>query len=83
MDNIRIYTPFNKAEWNILQTKLPREITRYIKYTPAPKSVTDATSILLLNNSVMNFNEIFNILVDLFYDIDEIRREFNKDKGIN
>ena len=83
MDNIRIYTPYNRAEWNILQAKLPREITRYIKYTPAPKSVEDANSILLLNNSVMNFNEIFNILVDLFYDIEEIRRDYNKDKGIN
>ena len=80
MDNIRIYTPFSKAEWNILQSKLPREITRYIKYTPAPKSVTDAMSILLLNNSVMNFNEIFNILVDLFYDIEEIKVNITQSK---
>ena len=81
MDNIRIYTPFSQAEWRILQTRLPREITRYIKFTIAPKSCTEGNSILLLNNSVMNFNETFNILVDLFYDIDEIRKEF--DKGIN
>ena len=72
MDNIRIYTPFTRTEWVILQTKLPREITKYIKFTPAPKSVEGVKSILLLNNSVMNFNEIFNILVDLFYDIEEI-----------
>ena len=72
MDNIRIYTPFSPAEWRILQTKLPREITRYLKFTPAPKSVENAKSILLLNNSVMNFNEVFNILIDLFYDIENI-----------
>ena len=55
-----------------MQTKLPREITRYLKFTPAPKSVENAKSILLLNNSVMNFNEVFNILIDLFYDIENI-----------
>ena len=81
-DNIRIYTPFTRTEWMILQSSLPREITRYIKFTPAPNTV-DAKSILLLNNSVMNFDEVFNILVDLFYDIDNIRREFDRDKGIN
>lgn len=75
MDNIRIYTPFTRTEWTILQTSLPRELTRYIKFTPAPKSVDDAKSILLLNNSVMNFNEVFNILVDLFYDIERIINE--------
>lgn len=81
MDNIRIYTPFTAAEWRILQSKLPKHITKYIKFTVAPKSCEEANSILLLNNSVMNFNEVFNILTDLFYDIEEIRNEF--DKGIN
>ena len=81
MDNIRIYTPFTAAEWRILQSKLPKHITKYIKFTVAPKSCEKANSILLLNNSVMNFNEVFNILTDLFYDIEEIRNEF--DKGIN
>ena len=76
MDNIRIYTPFTRTEWMILQTHLPREITRYIKFTPAPKSVENAKSILLLNNSVMNFNEVFNILVDLFYDIENTMNNF-------
>lgn len=71
MDNIRIYSPFTNAEWRILQTRIPRNITKYIKFTNAPSSCEDAKSILLLNNSVMNFNEVFNILVDLFYDIEE------------
>ena len=80
MDNIRIYTPFTRTEWMILETGLPREITKYIKFTPAPKSVEDAKSILLLNNSVMNFDEVFNILIDLFYDIEEIKVNY---RGIN
>src|SRR5574344_730138 len=81
VDNIRVYTPFTKEEWRILQIKLPRNITKHIKWTQAPKSCEEATSILLVNNSVMNFNELFNILYDLFYDIDNISYEY--DKGIN
>ena len=77
-DNIRIYTPFTRTEWMILQTNLPREITRYIKFTPAPEAVGDAKSILLLNSTVMNFNEVFNILVDLFYDIENIMTNYGK-----
>ena len=77
MDNIRIYSPFSSAEWRILQARLPKNITKYIKFTAAPASCEEAKSILLLNNSVMNFNEVFNLLVDLFYDIEEIRREFD------
>ncbi|MBR3889610.1 hypothetical protein IKJ53_03755, partial [bacterium] len=78
MDNIRIYSPFSNAEWRILQARLPKNITKYIKFTVAPSSCAEANSILLLNNSVMNFNETFNILVDLFYDIEEIRNEFKR-----
>lgn len=77
MENIRIYSPFTSAEWRILQARLPKNITKYIKFTAAPASCEEAKSILLLNNSVMNFNEVFNLLVDLFYDIEEIRREFD------
>lgn len=81
-DNIRIYSPFTSAEWRILQTALPKNITKYIKYTNAPATCTDAKSILLLNNSVMNFNETFNILIDLFYDIEkriiELNNEYDK-----
>lgn len=78
MDNIRIYTPFTQAEWRILQTKLPRELTKYIKFTLAPKSVDGANSILLVNNSVMNFSKLFNFLIDLFYDI-----ETGVNEGVN
>ncbi|MGN1152990.1 MAG: transcription-repair coupling factor [Candidatus Gastranaerophilaceae bacterium] len=78
MDNIRVYTPFRKEEWRILQTKLPRNLTKNIQWTVAPKTCQDAASILLINNSVMNFDELFNILYDLFYDIDKISHEYEK-----
>jgi len=78
MDNMRVYTPFTKEEWRILQIRLPRNITKNIKWTQAPKSCEEAASILLVNNSVMNFNELFNMLYDLFYDIDKISYEYDK-----
>ena len=75
-DNIRIYTPYSQAEWKLIQHKLPSEILKRIKFTIAPKSCTDGQSILLLNNRYMNFNEVFNILTDLFYYINKTRNEF-------
>ena len=75
-DNIRIYTPYSQAEWKIIQRTLPSEILKRIKFTIAPKSCIEGNSILLLNNSYMNFNEVFNILTDLFYYIHKTSNEF-------
>ncbi len=75
-DNIRIYMPYNKAEWSIIASRLDRNITKYIKYTIAPKSCQDGNSILLFNNSVLSFKEVFNILSDLFYYINKISYEY-------
>ncbi len=75
-DNIRIYTPYLQAEWKLIQQKLPGEILKRIKYIIAPKSCLEGNSILLLNNAYMNFNEVFNILTDLFYYINKTRNEF-------
>ena len=77
-DNIRIYTPYNKAEWQIIQRGLPSEILKKIKFTIAPNACTEGNSILLLNNSYMNFNEVFNILTDLFYYINKIKNDYTK-----
>ena len=75
-DNIRIYTPYTQPEWKIIQRSLPSEILKRIKFTIAPESCTEGNSILLLNNAYMNFNEIFNILTDLFYYIHKTSNEF-------
>jgi len=75
-DNIRIYTPFMQAEWNILQRALPGNILKRVKFTIAPKSCQEGNSIILLNNSYMNFDEVFNILTDLFYYIHKVSHEY-------
>ena len=75
-DNIRIYMPYNKAEWNIIASHLNKNITKYIKYTIAPKACQEGNSILLFNNSVLSFKEVFNILNDLFYYINKISYEY-------
>ena len=75
-DNIRIYTPYTQPEWKIIQRELPSEILKRIKFTIAPASCQEGNSILLLNNSYMNFNEVFNILTDLFYYIHKISHEY-------
>ena len=75
-DNIRIYTPFSEVEWKIIKKGLPSNIIKKIKFTIAPKSCQEGNSILLLNHSYMNFDEVFNILTDLFYYIHKISHEF-------
>ena len=77
-DNIRIYTPYTQPEWKLIQPHLPAEILKRIKFTTAPASCREGVSILLLNNSYMNFDEIFNILIDLFYYIRKVSNEYSK-----
>ena len=77
-ENIRIYTPFTQAEWKIIYSKLPSDLTKKLKFVQAPKSTENANSILLFNNQYMNFNEQFNILEDLFYNIYKISHEYHK-----
>ncbi|MCD7779515.1 MAG: transcription-repair coupling factor [Candidatus Gastranaerophilales bacterium] len=74
---IRIYTNLSKGEWNIITAKADKNITKYIKYTLAPNTCTDGKSILLLNRNYLNFEELFNILSNLFYHILKIGYDYN------
>ena len=75
-DSIRIYTPYSKAEWNLVQKVLPLNLAKKIKFTLAPASCQEGSSILILNTSYVNFNEVFNILTDLFYYIHKVSYEY-------
>lgn len=75
-DCIRIYTPYSKPEWNIIQHTLPHNISKKIKFTIAPKTCQEGASILILDTLYVNFNEVFNILTDLFYYIYKISHEY-------
>ena len=75
-DNIRIYTPFTKPEWHIIQCSLPKNLLKVLKFTMAPSSCEEGNSVLLLNNAFMNFDEVFNILTDLFYYIHKVCHGF-------
>ena len=74
-EDIRIYTPFTQYEWNLLKPEINRDILRRVKFMVAPKSCTDGKSIILLNIRYLGFEEMFNILSTLFYDI---HRTINK-----
>ncbi len=75
-DNIRIYTPYNEREWMYLKRKMNFSLTKYFKFTNPPKTCTNAKGILLMNKNNLNFDEVFNILTDLFYYISKIVSEF-------
>ena len=72
---LRIYTPFTQKEWNLINRKLPLNITKLIKFTIAPNSCQDGNSILLIKAGMFNFDEVFNILSNLFYYINKFRND--------
>ena len=76
--DIRIYTPFVPYEWNIIKQNLNKDISKKLKFTPAPKSSTDGKSIILLNTDYMSFETIFSTLTGLFYYIKETVNKYNK-----
>ncbi len=78
MDNIRIYTPFTFQEWNIIRNKTSVNITKYFNWTKPQKPDDKLKGILLMKNGLLNFNETFNILADLFYHISKVVLEFKK-----
>ena len=81
-NSIRVYTNLSKGEWNIISTKVDKNITKYIKYTIAPNACTEGIGILLINRACLNFEELFNILANLFYHILKIGYDYNpNEKG--
>lgn len=76
-ENIRIYTDYRLNEWNIIRTKLPKELLRILKWTKAPQSTDLGESIILLDNSNLTNNEVLDILEDLFYYISELQKSLS------
>ena len=81
MGEIRIYSPFNFQEWLIIKNKADKNVTKYFTFQKPPKSLTDVSGILIMNKSNHDFDEIFNILGDLFYHVSSIILEFNKNNN--
>ena len=77
-NNIRLYTPFTMQEWNILRLKTGLNITKYFRWTKPQKTDDKLKGILLMKTDYLTFDEIFNILADLFYHISKIVLEFKR-----
>lgn len=73
---IRIYTKLSKGEWNLICAKSDKNITKCLKYIQAPKTCKEGIGILLLQSSCLNFNEVFNIISGLFYNVLHARYEY-------
>ncbi len=78
-DYVRIYTPYTQYEWNLIKGSLKPEISRQIRFTVAPKNVENTKSILLLKNVYSNFDELFNILTNLFYHIKDVSYRYKEE----
>lgn len=75
-DMLRIYTPYNQQEWNILKSRINPKIIRHFSFSTPPKNLNKTKGILLMNKNEDDFDEIFNKLADLFYYISEVVLNF-------
>lgn len=73
---IRIYTDFSMPELKIIKSKLKPEIARKLQTVTLPKDSKEGKSVMILSSKLMNFDEVFNILTDLFYYIFKIISEY-------
>ena len=77
-DNIRIYTTYTPQEWKLINSKISRDITKHIK---GVQTLKDGYNVLLLNNNSLSFDNLFNILSDLFYNVKNIVYDFKRKEG--
>lgn len=75
---IRIYTPFNRAEWGVISSKLEHSILKRLKYTVAPATCQEGISVILLDHRGVDFIEIYNLLTDMFTLILKIINEYKE-----
>ncbi len=75
---IRIYSNYTEPETRLIYRNLPLELKRYIKLAKLPKACNDGEMVIILDNSHLNFNELFNMLSDLFYYISKVTLEYTQ-----
>ena len=63
---------------NINPMGLSENVKKYITFQNPPKALADTYGILLVNKRNKNFDEMFNILGDLFYHINKVILDFNQ-----
>lgn len=75
---IRIYSQYSEPEVRLIYRNLPLEMKRYIKLVKLPKACNDGEMVIIFNNTHLNFNEVFNMLSDLFYYISKVISDYNR-----
>ncbi len=76
---IRINSPYSQVEWGFITKTLPREILPKLRWNKAPQTVLDAKSYIILNNTYLSPDEVFNILENLFYYIGKLQNSFKNE----
>lgn len=76
---IRISSPYSQLEWGFITKTLPREILPKLRWNKAPQTVSDAKSYIILNNTYLSPDEVFNILENLFYYIEKLQNSFKNE----
>jgi len=68
-ESIRIFSNISFAEFRLLQNKIRPELSKKLKWTQAPKTSENGTSIILISNLALSNEEKLDILEEIFHSI--------------
>ncbi len=68
-ESIRIFSDISFAEFRLLKNRMRAEISDKIKWTQAPKTSENGSSIILINNTSLTNEEKLDILEEIFNSI--------------
>lgn len=68
-ESIRIFSNISLAEFKLLQNKIRPELSKKLKWTQAPKTSENGSSIILINNLALSNEEKLDILEEIFNSI--------------
>jgi len=68
-ESIRIFSNIAFAEFRLLQTKIRPELSKKLKWTQAPKTLENGSSIILISNFALSNEEKIDVLEEIFNSI--------------
>jgi len=80
MGNIKIQTDYSYNEWFLISNNLDRKVASRLKFTQNQATSTTSKSVIHVNNYAMDNEEVLDLLEYLFYYIQRLQENFNKEE---
>lgn len=80
MGNIKIQTDYSYNEWFLISNNLDRKVASRLKFTQNQANSATSKSVIHVNNYAMDNEEVLDLLEYLFYYIQRLQENFNKEE---